>query len=1048
MNGYIELCCKSAFSFLSAASAPEELAEAAAELRMEALALVDQDGLYGAPRFFRACQEVGIRPLVGADLALHDDGSVLPSRGQELVSLTSFGNKLLRISLLVKDRVGYRNLCRLITLGHSDQPKGRCRVTLAQVEEHAAGLLCLVGGLIDHALATDAAGSVTELLTRLRRGFGPQDIWVELGRHFDRAEARRSDARRAVAESVGLPIVASNDVRYALPDGRRVLDVFTCLREKVTLDRAGARLHANAEHYLKSGAAMAQLFADAPGVLQNTRRVAERCEFTLAQLGYRFPDYPVPAGETPFSFLHRLVQEGARWRYRPLTPRHAEQLAKELQLIAKLDLAGYFLVVWDICRFCRERGIMVQGRGSAANSAVCYSLGITAVDPVGMDLLFERFLSEERGQWPDIDLDLPSGDPREEVIQYVYRRYGAHGAAMTANVITYQERLAVREVGKVLGLPEPRLARMLALSGRHGSLAEGAAAAGLDSASPRVQQLLELCAAIVDLPRHLGQHSGGMVLAAGRLDDVVPLEPASMPGRSVVQWNKDDCADLGLIKVDLLGLGMLNLLTQAVPLVVAHEGVNLDLAHLPADDPKVYAMLRRADTVGVFQVESRAQMNTLPRLRPRCFYDLVVEVALIRPGPIGGKMVHPYLQRRAGREPVRYTHPCLEPILARTLGVPIFQEQVMRMAMAAAGFNVAQVEELRRAMKWRTSRRYQRHEQALRAGLSEHGIEGAAADEIVEQIVSFLGKYGFPESHAASFALLVYASAYLKAHHPAAFTCALLNAWPLGFYHPATIVKDAQRHGQAMRPLDVAHSGWLCRIDPDRAVRLGLRFVAGLRRQAGERIEEEQRRRPFRDLAEFQRRCRLRENERMTLAELGAFGSFGLRRREALWQAAAFDDSGRGLLQRLPPPADRCPLPEMSAAERTAADYQHATLTVGPHPLAHLRSQLRRQGVLPAAALTQQADGSRVRVAGVVITRQRPPTAKGMCFLTLEDESGLCNVVINPALFESQRALIVTAMGLLVEGRLQRRDGVTNLRAESFHELREPVPAPRSHDFK
>ncbi len=412
MNGYIELCCKSAFSFLSAASAPEELAEAAAELKMEALALVDQDGLYGAPRFFRACQEVGIRPLVGADLALHDDGSVLPSRGQELVSLTSFGNKLLRISLLVKDRVGYRNLCRLITLGHGDQPKGRCRVTLAQVEEHAAGLLCLVGGLIDHALATGAAGSVTELLTPLRRGFGPQDIWVELGRHFDRAEARRSDARRAVAESLGLPFLASNDVRYALPDGRRVLDVFTCLREKVTLDRAGARLHANAEHYLKSGAAMAQIFADMPEALENTRRVAERCEFTLAQLGYRFPRFRSRPVRRSFSFLHRLVQEGARWRYRPLTPRHAEQLAKELQLIAKLDLAGYFLVVWDICRFCRERGIMVQGRGSAANSAVCYSLGITAVDPVGMDLLFERFLSEERGQWPDIDLDLPSGDPR------------------------------------------------------------------------------------------------------------------------------------------------------------------------------------------------------------------------------------------------------------------------------------------------------------------------------------------------------------------------------------------------------------------------------------------------------------------------------------------------------------------------------------------------------------------------------------------------------------------------------------------------------------
>ncbi len=1035
MADYVELRCKSAFSFLRAASAPEDLVDRAAALGHDALALADIDGLYGAPRFYRAARQSGLRPLVGADVSL--DG------GQG------------RLLLLVKDRPGYRNLCRLITLGHAGRPKGEAAVSLDQLAERCGGLLCLTGGVLGRALAR-GPGAAERLLARLRDLFDPADLWLELGRHLRRDQARREPALRALAARFGLGLVATNDVRYATAAERPLHDVLLCLHHGLTLAAAGRRLPPNAEQRLKSAAEMRALFADLPAALANTRRVAERCRFTLDDLGYRFPDYPVAPGETAFSTLHGLVQAGARWRYRPLEPRHMLQLDRELALIAKLELAGYFLVVWDIARFCRAEGILAQGRGSAANSAVCYALGITAVDPIGMGMLFERFLSEERGSWPDIDLDLPSGEPRERVIQYVYQRYGRHGAAMTANVISFRQRSAVREVGKVLGLDVQRLARAAAL-GRDRehpaarlepeALAAGAVRAGLDPAAPRVRQALDLIGRIQHLPRHLGQHSGGMVLAAGRLDEVVPVEPASMPGRTVIQWDKDDCAGLGLIKVDLLGLGMLRALAEAVPLARACDGVALDLAHLPQDDPQVYAMLQRADTVGVFQVESRAQMATLPRLKPRCFYDLVVEVALIRPGPIVGRMVHPYLERRAGRAPVTYPHPSLEPILQRTLGVPLFQEQIMRVAMVAAGFSAGQAEELRRAMSHKRSpERMQRMAEALRHGMAERDITGPTAEAIVESIASF-ALYGFPESHAASFALIVYASAYLKVHHPAAFYCALLNAWPMGFYHPATLVKDAQRRRQTVRPIDVGHSAVDCVIEPDGAVRLGLRFVAGLRRRAAERMAAERARRPFAGLDDLQRRCRLREDELNDLAQLGAFGSLGLRRRQALWQAAALETEGRGLLARLPPPADRSPLAEMDAAERTAVDLALGGATTGPHPLAHLRAGLRRRGVLPAAALGRQPDGRSVRVAGLVIIRQRPGTAKGMCFLTLEDESGLANVVITPDRYRAQRALLVGARALLVSGRLERRDGVTNVRAERLEPLAPPPGEVPSRDF-
>ena len=718
--------------------------------------------------------------------------------------------------------------------------------------------------------STASGYGVGGLLDRTVRLFGRESVFVELQRHFRRDEDADNETLVDLAAAFRVPVAATGGVRFATPAERPLFDVLTCIHHHTDLARAGRKLAPNAERYLKPPADMAALFADRPDAIRQTWELADRLQFTMADLGYRFPDYPVPPGDSQETFLRQITQIGARERYRPLTDRARAQIARELDLIDKLHLAGYFLIVWDIVNFCRQHDILVQGRGSAANSAVCYSLGITAVDPVGMDLLFERFLSEERGEWPDIDLDLPSGDRRERVIQHVYEKYGRLGAAMTANVITYRGRSAAREVGKALGF-EPlqidRLAKVMnnfEFTDPADTLPRHLSAVGLDLNSDRVRLFARLWGEMQDLPRHLGQHSGGMVICQGQLDAVVPLENASMPGRVVVQWDKDDCADMGIVKVDLLGLGMMAAIQDALALVngearrrstrrpqstqrcfaktssasSASSALNrrvVDLAHLP-QDPAVYRMLTAADTIGVFQVESRAQMATLPRLKPVCFYDLVVQVAIIRPGPIVGQMVHPYLNRRAGREPVRYPHPSLEPILARTLGVPLFQEQLLRMAMVAAGFTGGQAEELRRAFGFkRSERRMKQIEVQLRDGMARKGITGAAAEEIITSITSF-ALYGFPESHAASFALLAYASAYLKVHFPAAFYTALLNNQPMGFYHASTLVKDAQRRGVRFHPIDVQVSGWDCTIEADGAIRLGLRYVSGLREQVGRAI--------------------------------------------------------------------------------------------------------------------------------------------------------------------------------------------------------------------
>jgi error-prone DNA polymerase len=947
---------------------------------------------------------------------------------------------------------------------------------------------------------------------------------------------------------------------------------------------------------------MAALFADMPDAVRRTGDLADRLQFTMAHLGYRFPAYPVPPGDTEASFLRKMTDLGARDRYRPYADRARAQIARELDLIEKLELAGYFLIVWDIINFCRQHDILVQGRGSAANSAVCYSLGITAVDPVGMDLLFERFLSEERGEWPDIDLDLPSGDRRERVIQHVYEKYGRLGAAMTANVITYRGRSAAREVGKALGF-EPlqidRLAKVMnnfEFTDPAETLGRHLASVGLDVTSDRVRLFARLWGELQDLPRHLGQHSGGMVICQGQLDAVVPLENASMPGRVVVQWDKDDCAEMGIVKVDLLGLGMMAALQDAITLVNGEYTTNttfnaetaepaenrlgkpssassafnsehtritaelaehaenshdtsgsagsarsavkhplVDLAHLP-QDPAVYEMLCAADTVGVFQVESRAQMATLPRLRPKEFYDLVVQVAIIRPGPIVGQMVHPYLNRRAGREPVSYPHPSLEPILVRTLGVPLFQEQLLRMAMVVAGFTGGQAEELRRAMGFkRSERRMKQIEVQLREGMTRKGIAGDAAEQIITSIASF-ALYGFPESHAASFALLAYASAYLKLHYPAAFYTALLNNQPMGFYHPSTLVKDAQRRGVRFHPIDVQRSDWECTVEADGAIRLGLRYVSGLREQAGRAIasrpavpahpapsvpsarsgpappalvcpkcgcddesmleptdddglfcnvcsHQSSRRRVvdassgrarirFASVDDLVARAGVRRDELVTLADIGALNSLGYDRRSALWQAEravrpagelfttinaetaeysenVFEkhDSADSANSAFDVVDESCPLKPMNEAEKLVADYAGTGLTIGRHPMALRRDELAMRGVLRASDLHAARQGRRVRVAGMVITRQRPGTAKGFVFLTLEDETGIANIIVRPDLFARDRLVIVQEPFLIVDGVLQNQDGVTSIRADHVQGMRGVDVDFDAHDF-
>jgi error-prone DNA polymerase len=1117
---YVELHSRSAFSFLEGASAPEELADVCAQYQMPAMALLDRDGVYGAARFHLAAKKLKVKAHIGAEVT-----SLLAPTALEKAPFP-------RLSLLCASRLGYQNLCRLITLTKLRVPKypatiprrgsttddeeipilqSQAIASLADLSEHASGLICLTGGdegPLAHALQSGGLDAGRELLDQLTAIYGRENVFVELQRHYDRAQEARNHAAIELARSLQLPLLATQGAQYAKPEERQILDVFTCIRNHRTLDTAGRLLAANSERYLKPLSEMLRLFADLPEATANTLELSSRLDFTLNDLGYEFPQYPVGPDETMDTFLRARTMEGARERYlRPgqseLWRRAQRQIERELSLIEHLKLPGYFLIVWDIVRYCREQGILVQGRGSAANSAVCYSLGITAVDPVGMDLLFERFLSEERGEWPDIDLDLPSGDQRERAIQYVYERYGKLGAAMTANVITYRGRSAAREVGKALSFGGETLERLTRLVSSweykdpEDTLERQFRDAGFDLRHPRIRKFFELCLAVQDLPRHLGQHSGGMVICQGQLDSIVPLEPATMPGRVVVQWDKEDCADMGIVKVDLLGLGMMAVLEDSLKLIDNHYREEVDLAKLPADDPTVYDTLQKADTVGMFQIESRAQMSCLPRLHPTRFYDIVVQVAIIRPGPIVGQMVNPFLMRRQGKQAVEYPHPSLEPVLERTLGVPLFQEQLLRMAMITAGFSGGEAEELRRAFGFKRSERRMRDiEVKLREGMKRNGIAPEAQAQIIQSITSF-ALYGFPESHAASFALLAYASAYLKCHYLAAFTAALLNNQPMGFYHPSTIVKDAQRHGLRVKPVDITCSDWLCTLEPeveghDFALRMGFRYAKGLREETAQAILRERKHLPFTSIADLTYRVpELRRNELVLLASIGALNSIGcssgkrqvaheltrarddrhqktaqnaspgthstrLHRRDALWQVERAARFAGPLLDGIPENDEASPLAMMTPEERLVADFQGTGLTVGPHPMAYRRADLRRMGVLSANDLARVPHGRHVRTAGCIIARQRPGTAKGFVFLSLEDETGISNAIISPDILERNRILVLSEKFILLEGELQNQEGVISVRVERVAPMREAYAAEtvdvtdadvRSHDF-
>ena len=1066
---YVELHTSSAFSFLEGASRPEDLISRAKDLKMPAIALVDRDGVYGAPRFHMAAKTVGIRAHVGAEVSVEGFGS---RAGLPRWMPNSFSSRPVRLTLLAESRIGYQNLCHLITRYKlRETEKGTGTATLEEIAEHAAGLICLTGGeegVLAASLSNhdyDEARKNVEKLTTL---FGKKNVYVELQRHCDPAEERRNQAAVQLAERLNLPLLATNGVRYATAVERELLDVFTCIRYHLQLETAGRLLERNDERHLRSAEEMQELFSDLPQAIANTGELSARLEYTLAELGYEFPRYPVPEGETIDSFLRKRTEEGVQSRYgakrnEELFERAQKQVQRELALIEKLHLAGYFLIVWDIIRFCREQKILVQGRGSAANSAVCYSLGITAVDPVGMELLFERFLSEERGEWPDIDLDLPSGDQREKAIQYIYQRYGQLGAAMTANVITYRNRSAAREVGKALGFDQDTLDQLSSVvdggewRGPSDTFENHFRQVGFDLQHPRIRKYWELCERIQDLPRHLGQHSGGMVVCQGQLHSVVPLEPATMPGRVVVQWDKDDCADMGIVKVDLLGLGMMAVLEECLELIPKHYDKPIDLAQLPPDDPPVYKTLRKADTVGMFQVESRAQMSSLPRNAPKKFYDLVVQVAIIRPGPIVGNMMHPYMRRRQGKELVRYAHPSLEPILKRTLGVPLFQEQLLRMAMVAANFTGGEAEDLRRAMGFkRSEERMKNIEAKLRSGMTENGFRPEIQDEIITQITSF-ARYGFPESHAASFALIAYASAYLKQYYLAAFTAALLNNQPMGFYSPAVLIHDAQLHGLRVKPINALHSGWNCTIEhllrDDKDVpclRIGFRYVRGLRQAAAERIVSERRRSPFGGIEDLVRRVpELQKAELVTLSEIGALNSLGkgTHRRTALWQVERAARPAGPLLDVIPEQLELSPLREMTDQERLVADFHGSGMTTGPHPMTYCREALSKQQVKRACDLSRLPHGEYTRVAGCVIARQRPGTAKGFVFLSLEDETGISNVIVNPDFYEKYRMVINREKFLRVEGILQNQDHTVSIKASRVLPISISAAETQSHDF-
>ncbi len=1057
MSAYVPLWCKSNGSFLEGASHPDELVEEAHRLGLTAIAVTDRDGLYGIVRAHEKARETGVQLLVGAQVTVAD---AVEAPHSTLV-------------LLAQDRAGYANLCRLLTTGRRRSEKGTSSVTWDEVCARAEGLMALWGGersLLVRATEPDAVAS------SLHAAFGDR-LYAMAARHRRDTEIDEEARLRARATRYRLPVIAAVEVLYHTPARRDLQDVLTCIRHGVTVQTAGVRTKPNARHALLAPLAFETLFSDDPAAVARTHEVARRCTFSLGQIRYRYPSERLPDGTTSSSWLRHLTYEGAKRRYGGSVPDDvAAQLNQELALIEELDYCGYFLTMHEIVEFCRAREILCQGRGSAANSAVCYCLWITAVDPVRMGLLFERFLSKDRAEPPDIDLDIMH-ERREEVIQYVYQKYGRDHAAMVANVIRYRPRSAVRDVGKALGLSETALDRTAKLLSHYGALdPESLRVAGLDPEAPLHRQLVRLATEILSFPRHLSIHPGGFLLGHEPVHDLVPVENATMPGRTVIQWDKDDVEAVGLFKVDLLGLGALTQLDLGFRLLKQHRGMALSMATIPADDKPTFDMICRADTVGVFQIESRAQMSMLPRLKPVCYYDLVIEVSIVRPGPITGGMVHPYLRRRSGAERVEYPHECLVPVLKKTLGVPLFQEQVMRIAIVAADYTPGEADQLRRDMAaWRRTGRIETHRDRLVSRMQAKGIAPEFAERVFKQICGF-GEYGFPESHAASFALISYAASYLRCHFPAEFTCALLNAQPMGFYSVATLVRDAGRQGVEMRPVDAQASAWDCTLEPASAqpvnrvrspadgsarpashsatarppfaVRMGLRFVKGLRKEAVERIVAVRQEAPFSSLPDFVRRTQLDDRALTILAKAGAFETFGLERRPALWDIGRLGEDARTplALKTAEEPQTFVPL---SAFETIAWDHQASLHSARGHPLEPLRPSLRAQGLPTAAEIAKKPDGALARYAGLVICRQRPGTAAGVVFMTLEDETGFVNLVLWSRVFEAFHLLAKSASFLGVTGRIQSQDNVVHLVADELWTPRvdAELVRPRSRDF-
>jgi error-prone DNA polymerase len=1044
---YAELHCTSNFSFLRGASHPDELVQAAAALGYEALAITDRNTLAGIVRAHGAAKQAGLKLIVGAHLE--------PCDAAPLV-------------VWAADRTGYTNLCRLLTAGYAraadaggdrTPDAGRCVLAFDDIAAHSGGLLAGV-----------PLAGITEPVEHLAhwRSVFDDRLWAlaEVALEGDDEDRLREFAR--VARLAGVPVAAAGDVRYHERARLALADVLAAVRQGSTVDAIRGQLLPNGERHLHDRRRIAARFAALPGALERTVEIAGRCTFTLDELKYEYPEAAVPPGRTAREHLAHLAWKGAAQRYPDGVPEKVRELvAHELSLVAELGYEAYFLTVFDIVRFARRRGILCQGRGSAANSAVCYCLGITSVDPARMNVLFERFVSRERREAPDIDIDFEH-DRREEVIQYIYATYGRERAAMTAEVISYRLRSAVRDVAKALGFSLDRVDRIAeALDVGDGveDLPTRLAEAGLDPASDACTRLAALVGSLVGFPRHLGQHVGGMVMTRGDLCDLVPIQPATMDGRTIVQWDKNDLDELGILKVDCLALGMLSAIHRAFDLVAGAGGPRLTLATVPAEDPAVYEMISRADTVGVFQIESRAQMSMLPRLKPRCFYDLVIEVAIVRPGPIQGDMVHPYLRRRAGEDPVTYPNDEIRAVLEKTLGVPLFQEQAMRLAVVAAGFTPGEADQLRRAMgAWRRPGLIEEFRVKLINGMLARGLSQQFAEQVFGQIRGF-GEYGFPESHAASFALLVYVSAWLKHHHPAAFTAALLGSQPMGFYAPAQLVRDAKAHGVKVLPVDVNASYWHASLasrgkshpwpsetEPQPAIRLGLEQVYGLGEAAGRRIEAARRDGPFRLPRELAHRAALDRDALLHLARAGAFASLGLDRRRAVWEAMRCLErpASRPLFDVLDDDEDEDDgdlLPELSAEEEVVADYRTAGLSLTAHPLQFDRDWLSTRGVATVAEAVGRPEGRRVAVAGIVLTRQRPATAKGMIFLTIEDETGAANIVVHPGVWEQADLAARRAAVLVVHGRIQRRGAVVHVvstRLESAAALRPETSATTS----